>query len=163
MISAARMQAKILANSVKEPSGCWIWQKSKMRNGYGRCALGGGKVTGAHRASYAAFIGEIPNGLDVCHKCDVRPCVNPDHLFSGTRSENILDASKKNRVSRTHQRNGAAHPAAKLDDTKVADILVRLERRETKSSIARLYGVTDRIILLIDRRELWRHIPRVTA
>lgn len=155
-----RYRDRILASVLLDEAGCWIWQKSKYRNGYGKFAIGGGVVIGAHRASYVAFVGEIPSGLDVCHSCDVRDCVNPEHLFRGTRSENILDASKKNRVSRTHQKRGEANPQAKLDGAKVHEILSRLNNGETKASIARSFSVTDRVVLLISRGQLWKHIER---
>jgi len=156
-----RHRERIFASVIPNDAGCWIWQKSKYRNGYGRFAIGGGIVIGAHRASYTAFLGDIPSGLDVCHSCDVRACVNPEHLFAGTRSENILDASKKNRVSRTHQKRGAANPQSKLNDEKVREILARLKSGEAKASIARSFSVTDRVIFLIARGQLWKHIERV--
>lgn len=155
-----RASKRIKASVTIDENGCWIWGKSCSRNGYGSFALGGGHNIRAHRASYEVFKGEIPDGLDVCHKCDVRRCVNPDHLFLGTRSENILDASAKGRVSRTHQKKGTEHPSAKLDDAKVREILRRLDAGEAKAVIARDFAVSDRIILLISRNELWRHIPR---
>lgn len=158
-ISAAQMQARILASSAYEPGGCWIWQKSRMWNGYGRYAIGGGKDTGAHRASYKAFIGDIPAGLDVCHKCDVRACVNPDHLFPGTRSENILDAFRKGRMS-PNKANGSAHSSAKLHERDIPVILARRRAGDTKAAIARDYGVTPRVITLIETGEAWKHVGR---
>jgi hypothetical protein len=158
-ISADKMRAKILASSAMQSDGCWIWQKSKMRNGYGRYAIGGGKVTGAHRASYQAFCGEIPHGLDVCHKCDVRDCVNPEHLFVGTRSENILDAFRKGRMS-PNKSHGSDHPSSKLKEADIPVILARRAAGDTKSAIARDYGVTPRVITLIECGEAWKHVGR---
>lgn len=156
----ARAQAKIRANTIIDGNGCWIWQKSKMRNGYGRYALGGGGVTGAHRASYEAFVGDIPIGMDVCHRCDVRPCVNPEHLFAGTRSENIRDAFQKGRMS-PNKVHGSSHPSSKLQEADVTVILIRRQAGDTKSAIARDFGVTPRVITLIENGEAWKHVKRV--
>ena len=159
-IPIERMQQKILANSIKIESGCWIWQKSKQWNGYGRYSVGGGVAIGAHRASFIAFVGEIPAGLDVCHKCDIRDCVNPDHLFAGTRSENILDAIRKGRMTNEVKSRGDNHYAAKLKDADIPIIISRLSNGETKASIARDYGVTHRVITLVQRGETRKHVLR---
>jgi hypothetical protein len=75
---------------------CWLWQGSISLSGYGRFYFRQ-KAHLAHRASYLLFKGEIPSGLDVCHKCDIRNCVNPEHLFLGTRSDNMRDCVNKKR------------------------------------------------------------------
>lgn len=155
-----RYQRRIRASVVMDERGCWIWQKKRSRNGYGELGYGGGKNARAHRVSYEVFNGPIGERLDVCHRCDVRACVNPAHLFLGTRSDNLRDASAKNRTSRTHQKKGAAHPSAKLTDATVLSILARLKAGEPKARIARSVGVSDRVILLISRGEAWAHIPR---
>ncbi|QIB39305.1 hypothetical protein G3A56_15930 [Rhizobium oryzihabitans] len=149
---------RIASSVVIDAAGCWIWQKKKSNNGYGEFAFGGGKNGRAHRVSYFAHIGEIPDGMDVCHRCDVRSCVNPDHLFLGTRSENLIDASKKNRVSREHQKKGSSHPASKLLEADVKEIRSRLSLGHSKASIARSFAVSDRVILLIARGQAWRHV-----
>lgn len=162
MLSAAKTQRyrdRIRASVVTDERGCWIWQKTISKNGYGTFAFGGGKNGRAHRVSFSVFCAEVPEGLDVCHRCDVRACVNPEHLFLGTRSDNILDASEKNRVSRTHQKKGSTHPAAKLCEADIPAIRSRLKLGHAKVSIARDYGVSDRVVLLIARGEAWRHVP----
>lgn len=153
-------KTRILQSSVQDELGCWIWKKSVGRNGYGKYALGRGKTIGAHRASYQAFNGEIPFGLDVCHRCDVRKCVNPQHLFVGTRSENIKDAVAKDRWHRENRPRGQTKPAAKLKDADIPTILAALNAGETKASLGRTYSVTPRTIALIKSGEGWKHIPR---
>lgn len=75
-------------------SGCWIWTACLSDTGYGSI---NGKS--AHRESYRVFNGEIPYGMQVMHICDVRQCVNPNHLKLGTAKENMQDAVKKNRIA----------------------------------------------------------------
>lgn len=86
----------ILINVKPSDDGCWIWQLSKFKTtGYGKFR---GYV--AHRASWMAFRGPIPEGLCVLHRCDVRACVNPAHLFLGTQQENLRDMTEKGRAVR---------------------------------------------------------------
>lgn len=81
---------------VRKTSGCWLWAGGVGATGYGRFHLEG-KATSAHRAAYRLFVGPIPNGKNVCHKCDVRGCVRPSHLFVGSQLENIIDMVAKRR------------------------------------------------------------------
>ena len=85
---------------------CWLWIGCIQENGYGRFN-GEGKPDEAHRVAFRLFIGPIQEGMDVCHSCDVRHCVWPDHLFLGTRLENMRDALAKGRISRGEKHSHA--------------------------------------------------------
>ena len=98
----------IWSRVVPEPNtGCWLWQLSLDRHGYGKARSGKRSVWGhAHRLAYRAFNGDIDPGLLVCHTCDTPSCCNPDHLFVGTPRDNVRDMMAKGR--RPHTKLSAA-------------------------------------------------------
>jgi len=101
--------AKLEQNSIRMPfSGCQVWLGSVADHGYGRIRIDG-VLHKVHRLSYEIHKGEIPSGLLVCHTCDVRCCLNPEHLFLGTNQDNRIDASNKGRLHVEFCKNG--HPA----------------------------------------------------
>lgn len=131
-------------------SGCWLWTGGANIWGYGHVSLGSKAdgATSAHRAMYRLIKGE-PGTLHVCHTCDNRLCVNPDHLFLGTAKDNCADKIRKGR----HQdQAGERAPAARLTKKAVDDIRTR---RIKGSEFARLYGVTPSTICDIQKGRTW--------
>lgn len=90
-------------SKVNKTERCWEWTAA-LRNGYGAFKINK-KIYSAHRVSWELANGKIPANLFVCHKCDNPKCVNPDHLFLGTRSDNMKDAFKKGRLNLEYARD----------------------------------------------------------
>jgi hypothetical protein len=84
---------RLLSQTVRQPDGCWTFQGARNNRGYGMLSVNG-IVKGAHVVSFEIHRGPV-NGKYVLHSCDERSCVNPDHLWLGTQSENVEDAIRK--------------------------------------------------------------------
>lgn len=143
----------IRARSTPVPEcGCWLWTGA-VSDGYGSTMFHG-RSARAHRLSWEAHHGPIAHGLYVCHSCDVRSCVNPDHLFLGTHLENMADRDEKGR-NKLNSMPGEKHPLAKLNESAVLDIR---ESAETGAALARKYGVSQSAICDIRLRRNWKHL-----
>jgi hypothetical protein len=171
---------KLVKNNyeVKE-NGCWDWTNSiSSKTGYGKLDFKG-KTISAHRASYEVFKGEIPKGKHVCHSCDNRKCVNPDHLWVGTQKENIQDMVNKGRKpcqkgipkSKEHleklqigrlnnwkSREGSKHYLAKLNEEKVKEIKIMIRDGISTVEIAKMFNVCQSNISLIKTGKRWNHV-----
>lgn len=136
---------------IDRKTGCWEWTGGLI-SGYGAIWIGGNKTIGAHRVSWEIHKGRIPKGMFVCHHCDNRKCVNPDHLFIGTAADNIADMDKKNR-----RRNvcGDACPWKKLTSSQAAAI--KNSRAKTRP-LAKKYAVSKSTIDDIRNNRTWRHV-----
>jgi HNH endonuclease len=110
----------------------------------------------ASRFVWELFNGPIPAGLYVCHKCDVPACVNPDHLFLGTQSDNIQDASQKGRLPRPNPVRGEQQHSAKLTEWMVREIRSRIDMPTI--ALARAFMVHPSCIVKIRARLTWRHV-----
>lgn len=127
--------------------GCWIWRGSRQSSdGYGRVSNYEGKrateTFSAPRLSFEFFNGPIPEGYCVCHRCDNRRCVNPAHLFIGTKAENNADMRAKGRAV-YNSAPGELNPSARLTTEQIAEL--RRVRRETGLSypkLGRMFGVS---------------------
>lgn len=116
---------------IGEPSECWEWLGAKYGSGYG-VFNDRGVLIGAHRMAFRIAHGAIPDGKHVCHTCDNRVCVNPAHLFAGTRNDNMLDCYRKGR-----------HSLLKLGAGDVQEIHRRLADGESQQKIANDFGVSQ--------------------
>lgn len=141
-------------------SGCWLWLGFiNATTGYGTFRLDPKELgKSAHRASWILHRGAIPGGLQVCHKCDVRCCVNPDHLFLGTATENMQDAAQKGRMNwkgrpRPNLPRRANHPMAKLTE---ADVLAIRSETASGRELAERFGIRRETVSRIRRGHTWR-------
>ena len=143
---------------VERGDGCWEWRGTRRRDGYGQLMVNG-KLIRAHRLAYELSVGPIPPGLSVCHRCDNPPCVRPDHLWLGSRAENLADMTAKGR--RRHfmgrPQAGSLNHNAKLteDDIRVMRLMAS---QYTQRAIAERFGIGRANVSLIIRGKTWRHV-----
>ena len=76
-------------------SGCWLWLGPIAGNGHGIASVEAGKRKGAHRVAFELYKGIVSGALNILHKCDVKSCVNPDHLYAGSQADNMTDAVER--------------------------------------------------------------------
>ena len=139
---------------VEKTDTCWLWRGPLLKTGYGSFNIKP-KTHRAHRIAWLLTNGPIPDGVDVCHTCDVRPCVRPAHLWLGTRAENLQDASNKGRM---------AKPNAKLTAIQAQTILNRYAAGGiTLLALANEYGVALTTVHHIIRRRTWKRLKVQSA
>ena len=159
MIDPAALEWHLARSIPVTESGCWLWLGAEKGNGYGNVRKGRRNVT-ASREAYERAYGPVPAGMDVCHKCDTRLCINPEHLFTGTRKENMRDAVQKRRTSagEKHSRIITSVCRRKLTAHRVMlmreayEIGIPISRLAEKSSVSK-----DNIRRIL-RRETWRFL-----
>jgi hypothetical protein len=143
---------------VEKTNGCWFWTGAKTHGGYGvirRRKAEGGELVRAHRLSYCMQKGNIPPGMMVCHSCDTPSCVNPDHLFVGSQTDNMTDASIKMRT-RGGTPPGSTHHRAKLVEPDVVAIRSIYPTGTTSlAKLAKQFGVSKRTVLNVVHRRIW--------
>jgi HNH endonuclease len=163
---------------VERTETCWLWRGYRNANGYGMIGLSSKNML-AHRLSYEMHFGPIPPGLSCCHHCDNPSCVRPEHLFVGTKADNMQDMVRKGRhwvhtkpellrfgdrnVSRLYPETrprGEQVKLAKVTAEQVKEIR-RLYRDEQwkQNALAAVFGISHRTISLIVRYKTWRHVP----
>jgi hypothetical protein len=148
-----RFWSKVAMGDIND---CWLWTSNVNTSGYGTFSMQRKGIRQrmfyAHRLAYFFTLGDIPKGIDVCHSCDNRLCVNPAHLFLGDRKANVQDCVTKCRHS-----HGERHTSAKLTE---ADAIAILSDRRTQEVIAELYGIHQMTVSDLKRGKTWKHLPR---
>jgi len=158
------IQERFDAKWIPEPnSGCWLWTAAVNFPSSHRATdirpiigTGNGRRTDyAYRVSWRLHNGDVPAGMDVCHRCDVPICVNPDHLFLGTRQDNLQDMVMKGRQGRHGRLRGEAHPMVLLTENDVRNIRSSAEPAQI---LANRFGVSRPTISAIRTGRNWKHV-----
>lgn len=131
-------------NKVNKTDSCWEWTAAKS-NGYGVCAISNTKIEKAHRFSWMIAFGKIPDGLFVCHKCDNRGCVRPEHLFVGTNHDNVKDMISK-------KRNSPPPPMGGWNKILIPDWAIEKIGKQSDKSIANELMVSKTVIRRIRKK-----------
>jgi len=148
--------ARIAAKSKPGPNGCVEWTGSLTAGGYGHIWYEG-RLELVHRVTYEIANGPIPkmeghHGACVCHRCDNRLCINPEHLFIGSHADNMADMMAKGRWKPIR---GAANPHAKLTEAQ-AEQIRSLRGIRSQREIAEMFGVSKTAVRYIQQGRLWR-------
>jgi DNA-binding CsgD family transcriptional regulator len=147
---------------VDRTGDCWMWTGTLNNGGYGVLSVKGISMR-AHRLSWELHNGRIPDGPGyhgtvVAHKCDVRACVNPAHLFLTDQSGNLLDCREKGRAYKAF---GEEAGRAVLTEKDVEQIRARALSGEERGSIAKDFGITNQSVVDICSGKTWRHLPHI--
>ena len=144
-------------DKVDKSGDCWLWTTGLQTKGYGQFELNRGKRT-AHRLSYMLCIGPIPTGLLVCHNCNVKHCVNPEHLYLATNQQNCQDAGKDGLLS--HKNRKVKFPRnVKLSEKQLIYIRKLFATgNHFMSHLAGTYNVSDKTIADIVKEKSWKYL-----
>jgi hypothetical protein len=127
---------------------CWIWPRGRISSGYAQVYCDGKRKL-VHRISYEAHNGSIPEGMIVCHSCDVPLCVNPDHLFIGTRKDSQRDCAQKEQNSRGFYKGHTLSKGPRIRLLTAAQVLEIRQSTESLREIAFKYSITPSYACLV--------------
>lgn len=146
-------------SKVNKASAHWLWTGAMMSSGYGMMRNDEERLEGAHRVSHKLFLGPIPEGLHVLHtrECDVKACVDPEHLYAGTRSQNIQDALALGHMNTPF---GGRSGKAVLSDALVQQIK---DDPISSRAIAEELGVSTNTVYYARTGRTWKHVRRACA
>lgn len=136
MAEITKAVARLTRNISIDPGGCWNCTLKPRPNGYVRVTFER-KSWYAHRLMFFSLYGPIQEGHDICHSCDNRRCINPHHLFSGTRKDNMQDAVRKGR-----QAKGYMLPGTKVAGQEEKELLLLCRAGSPHAEIAELFGIS---------------------
>lgn len=139
-------------DGILKTATCWLWIGWTTESGYGS-TYESGKHQYMHRIAYEKAFGPIPRGMHVLHSCDVRHCVNPEHLFLGTQQDNLRDMVTKRRHAR-----GVRHGHCKLTEENVRKVWVLKSEGIVQGKIAETLGVSQSTISEILSGKRWTHL-----
>jgi hypothetical protein len=155
-----RPLADRLWEKVDKSGDCWIWTGARSQDGYGCIAVSDhrGDHRPAHRVVFEMTYGPVPDGMEVCHRCDNPPCVRPEHLFVGTHQDNMADCSAKGRNrGSTSQPHGEKNHNAKLTEQQVVEIRDRYTRGGiSQRALAMEYGISQGQASDVINHKRWR-------
>lgn len=160
LIDQLKLERFLEKTDMEPMTGCWLWNSSDRFGGYGGFWRDG-KVRAAHREAWILFKGEIPANLNVLHRCDVRCCVNPYHLFLGTSSDNMKDMVRKGRNALNGPGfRGEDHSMCRLTEEQVKEMRkLHIPRKKGQyEKLSKLFGVSKSMVAKITNRRNWKHI-----
>lgn len=144
-----------LVNKGQGENDCWVWTGLRNTKNYGVFSFTEGGSRSSHRVSYAIANGLVPAGMLVCHKCDNRPCCNPDHLFLGTNDDNMADAARKGRRGLGR---GDHNFRAKLTEEKAKEALSEYRAGATQTALQKKYGLAPATVHDLVHGINWKHL-----
>lgn len=137
-------------SKVDKTGDCWLWSGGTFNGGYGSLYEHGSGSIRAHVFSYKTFVGTIPPGMHVLHRCDNPPCVRPEHLFLGSNADNVAD-----KVAKGRQPRGESMGSARLTSDQVIQIM---QAEGPQRAIAKRFGVAQKTVSAIKTGTTWGHL-----
>jgi hypothetical protein len=151
-LKGTTLEEKLLLNSVVNENGCRIWQRMKNQLGYGQIIYQK-KMFKVHRLAFELWVEPLRDGMSVCHKCDVRACLEPTHLFQDTHQANMEDMVQKGR-----QANGERQGGSKFCEYDILEIRALYDAGFSQHELGRMYDVSHKAIEHIVKRKTWKHL-----